>query len=161
MNATAASTPVAERELTLTRVFDAPRDLVFKMWTDPKHLAQWWGPHHFTNPVCEVDARVGGTILIHMRAPDGIEHPMTGRFVEITPPDRLVFTTAVDGADGQRLLEGHTTVTFAERGGKTTLTLRTRAVGFAAIAAQMLKGMEAGWTQSLEKLEAHVSQTSA
>ena len=55
-------------ELTITRVFDAPRDLVFEAWTDAKHLAKWWGPHHFTNPVCELDVRVGGAIRIDMRA---------------------------------------------------------------------------------------------
>jgi uncharacterized protein YndB with AHSA1/START domain len=158
---TKAAAPIAERELAITRTFDAPRELVFRMWTDPAHVARWWGPHHFTNPVCEVDARVGGAILIHMRAPDGVDHPMTGRFLEIAPPERLVFTTAVDSADGERLLEGHTTVTFAEHGGKTTLTLNTRAVGFAAVAARMLEGMQAGWTQSLEKLEALVNQTRA
>jgi uncharacterized protein YndB with AHSA1/START domain len=156
---TKAAAPIAERELAITRTFEAPRELVFRMWTDPAHVARWWGPHHFTNPVCEVDARVGGAILIHMRAPDGADHPMTGRFLEIAPPERLVFTTAVDSADGERLLEGHTTVTFAEHGGKTTLTLNTRAVGFAAVAARMLEGMQAGWTQSLEKLEALVNQT--
>jgi uncharacterized protein YndB with AHSA1/START domain len=158
---TKAAAPIAERELAITRTFEAPRELVFRMWTDPAHVARWWGPHHFTNPVCEVDARVGGAILIHMRAPDGADHPMTGRFLEIAPPERLVFTTAVDSADGERLLEGHTTVTFAEHGGKTTLTLNTRAVGFAAVAARMLEGMQAGWTQSLEKLEALVNQTRA
>lgn len=59
------------RELTLTRVFDAPRALVYKMWTDPKHLAEWFGPKQFTNPKCEVDARVGGRIHVVMRAPWG------------------------------------------------------------------------------------------
>jgi uncharacterized protein YndB with AHSA1/START domain len=67
-----------EQELVLTRVFDAPRELVFKVWTDPKHLARWWGPRGFTNPVCELDLRPGGAILIHMRGPDGTVYPMTG-----------------------------------------------------------------------------------
>jgi len=69
-----------EQELVLTRVFDAPRELVFKAWTDPKHVAQWWGPHGFTNPVCELDLRPGGAILIHMRGPDGVVYPMTGTY---------------------------------------------------------------------------------
>ena len=156
MTSKAETKPSAERELTITRAFDAPRSLVFKMWTDPKHMAQWWGPHDFTNPVCELDVRPGGAILIHMRAPNGEVHPMTGVFREIVEPERLVFAIAVDDADGNRLLEGLTTVTFAEQGGKTTLTLQTRAVGFVAIAARMIEGMEAGWTQSLERLEALV-----
>jgi uncharacterized protein YndB with AHSA1/START domain len=158
MTTKAQTKPSAERELTITRVFDAPCSLVFKMWTDPKHMAQWWGPHDLTNPVCELDVRPGGAILIHMRAPNGEVHPMTGVFREIVEPERLVFTTAVDDANGNRLLEGLTTVSFAEHGGKTTLTLQTRAVGFVAIAARMLEGMEAGWTQSLERLDALVGR---
>jgi Activator of Hsp90 ATPase homolog 1-like protein len=67
-----------EQELVLTRVFDAPRELVFKAWTDPKCVAQWWRPRGFTNPVCEVDVRPGGAIRIHMRGPDGTVYPMTG-----------------------------------------------------------------------------------
>jgi uncharacterized protein YndB with AHSA1/START domain len=157
MTDTTDTKAIAKRELVITRVFDAPRRLVFKMWTDPKHLAQWWGPHRFTNPVCELDVRPGGAILIHMRGPDGTVHPMSGVFREIVEPERLVFTTAVDDANGNRLLEGHNVVTFAERGGKTTLTLQARAVGFVAIAAKMLNGMEAGWTQSIDRLEALVS----
>ena len=82
------------RELTLTRILDAPRELVFKLWTEPHHLAQWWGPHGFTNPVCELDARAGGAIRVHMRAPDGTTFPMGGAFEEIVPPKRLVFTTS-------------------------------------------------------------------
>jgi len=70
--------PNEEQQLVLTRVFDAPRELVFKVWTDPKHVARWWGPHRFTNPVCELDLRPGGAILIHMRGPDGVVYPMTG-----------------------------------------------------------------------------------
>ena len=58
-------------ELTLTRIFDAPRALVFDAWADAKHMAQWWGPHHFTNPVCEIEGKVGGRINIHMLGPDG------------------------------------------------------------------------------------------
>jgi uncharacterized protein YndB with AHSA1/START domain len=72
----------APRELVITRTFDAPRELVFKAWIDPKHLAQWWGPKYFTNPVCEVDARPGGSLLIHMAGPDGTIYPMRGVFNE-------------------------------------------------------------------------------
>jgi len=147
-----------ERELVLTRVFDAPRELVFQAWTDPKHLAQWWGPKGFTNPVCELDLRPGGALRIVMRAPDGTDYPMTGVFREIVPPARLVFTNHAVDAQGNRLLEGLTTVSFAEQDGKTKLTLHTRAVAVVAYAAAYLEGMEVGWTQSLERLAAHVAQ---
>ena len=147
----------ANRELVLTRVFDAPRALVFKAWTDPTLMARWWGPHHFTNPVCELDVRPGGAIHLVMRGPDGRDHPMGGTFHEIAPPERLVFTGTVDDANGKRLLEVHNTVTFAEQGGKTTLTLRAVVVKAAPESAPMLAGMEAGWTQSLERLGQLVS----
>ena len=149
-----------EKELALTRVFDAPRELVFKVWTDPKHVAQWWGPRGFTNPVCELDLRPGGAILIHMRSPDGIVYPMRGVFQEVVPPERLVFTSAALDSDGNPMFEVLTTVTFAEEGGKTKQILRARVIKKTAQAAPYLAGMEAGWTQTLERLAAYVSTKS-
>ena len=101
MTATANVTNLATRELTITRVLDAPRSLVFRMWTEAEHMARWWGPKGFTNPVCEVDARPGGAIRIHMRGPDGTIYPMTGTFEEIVPPHRLVFTSVARDTDGK------------------------------------------------------------
>jgi uncharacterized protein YndB with AHSA1/START domain len=141
-----------KREIVLTRVFDAPRSLVFKAWTDVKQLARWWGPHGFTNPVCEIDVRPGGALRIVMRGPDGVDYPMKGVFREVVEPERLVFTNIVVDHDGKHLAEGLTTVTFAEHEGKTKLTLQTGMVVLVAQAAPMLEGMEAGWTQSLERL---------
>jgi uncharacterized protein YndB with AHSA1/START domain len=146
--------PSVEREITLTRVFDAPRARVFAAWTDAKHLAGWWGPKGFTNPVCEVDARVGGAIRIHMRSPDGSVFPMKGEFREIVPPQRLVFTNIAVDAQGNHIIEGLTTVTFTEAGGKTTMTLHTRGRAMVDYAAAYLAGMEAGWTGSIDKLQA-------
>jgi uncharacterized protein YndB with AHSA1/START domain len=148
----------AERELTITRIFNAPRERVFKAWTDPKELAKWWGPKTFTNPVCEVDLKPGGALRIVMRAPDGAEYPMQGVFREIVPPSRLVFTNIALDKDGHHIIEGLTTVTFADDGGKTKLTLHTSGVAMVDYAAAYLQGMEAGWTQSLEKLEALVQR---
>ncbi len=148
----------AERELTITRIFNAPRERVFKAWTDPKELAKWWGPKTFTNPVCEVDLKPGGALRIVMRAPDGGEYPMQGVFREIVPPSRLVFTNIALDKDGHHIIEGLTTVTFADDGGKTKLTLHTSGVAMVDYAAAYLQGMEAGWTQSLEKLEALVQR---
>jgi uncharacterized protein YndB with AHSA1/START domain len=149
-----------EQELVLTRVFDAPRELVFKVWTDPKHVAQWWGPRGFTNPVCELDLRPGGAILIHMRGPDGIVYPMTGTYQEIVRPERLVFTSAALDSNGNPMFEVLTTVTFAVESGKTKQILRARVIKKTAQAAPYLAGMEAGWTQSLERLAAYVSTES-
>ncbi len=148
---------LTERTVVITRIFDAPRALVFKAWTDPSHLAQWWGPKGFTNPVCEVDLRLGGTLRIVMRAPDGAEHPMRGVFREIMPPERLVFTNIATNANGKILLEGLTTVTFAEQGaGQTKLTVESRAVARVDFASRMLEGMEIGWTQSIDRLGEHI-----
>ena len=159
MNAKAQSKERPSRELTFTRIFDAPRALVFGMWTDPKHVAQWWGPRGFTNPVCEMDVRPGGALRIVMRAPDGTEYPMPGIFRDVVAPERLVFTSFAEDAKGNRLLEALTTVTFVEHGGKTTLTVHARAVGLVPHAADMLAGMEAGWTQTLERLAERVAAT--
>jgi uncharacterized protein YndB with AHSA1/START domain len=146
-----------ERTVVITRVFDAPRELVWKAWTDPRHMAQWWGPHGFTNPVCELEVRPGGALRIVMRAPDGAEYPMKGVFREVIKPERLVFTAVAEDERGNALLEALTTVTFAEQDGKTKLTVHARAVGLVVAAGRMLEGMQAGWTQSLERLEAHVA----
>lgn len=144
--------PAREREVTITRIFDAPRELVFKAWTDPKHLAKWFGPKGFTTPVCEADARVGGTWHIVMRGPDGTEYPCGGVYREVVEPERLVFTNIATDKEGNPILDGLTTVIFEQYGGKTKLTLQTRATAVVDYATEHLKGMEAGWTQSLERL---------
>jgi uncharacterized protein YndB with AHSA1/START domain len=146
------SETLTERHINITRVFDAPRELVFKAWTDPAHMAAWWGPKGFTNPVCEMDVRVGGAIRIVMRGFDGVDYPMTGTFHEITPPERLVFMCVARDAHNHPLLESLATVTFEDVGGKTKLTVWADAVGLAPVAPKMLAGMEIGWTQSLERL---------
>ncbi len=145
--------------LVITRVFDAPRELVFKAWTDPKHVAQWWGPKGFTNPVCELDVRPGGAIRIDMRGPDGVLYPMKGVFHEIVEPARLVVTTsALEDEEGNPQLEVLTTVTFAEHNGKTKLTLQAVVVTAAPAAAGALAGMEQGWRQSLDRLAEYLAK---
>ncbi len=150
-----------ERDLVLTRVFNAPREIVFEAWINPFHLAQWFGPKVFTNPVTEVDARVGGKWKVVMRAPDGTEYPTVGVYREIVKPERLVFTNNALDNDGNKLLEGFTTVTFEEFEGKTKLTLTTRAKGLVEGTDQMLAGMEEGWSQSLGKLRGIVENRQA
>jgi uncharacterized protein YndB with AHSA1/START domain len=153
-----AARPIAESEVLLARVFDAPREVVFRTWTEPRHLAQWWGPRGFTNPVCELDLRVGGKILIHMRAPDGVVYPMTGTFWEVMPPERLVFSAIAEDRAGRALLEGLVTVTFEEQGGKTKVTVREKAAALMPAGGRMLEGMENGWAQSLNRLDALVAK---
>lgn len=147
-----ASPKYGEATVTLTRLYDAPRALVWKAWTDPKMLAAWFGPRGFTSSVPEYDVRVGGVLRIVMRGPDGNDYPMKGVFREVTPPGRLVFSNIAVDKDGNHLLEGETTVTLVEQGGRTTMTLTSHAIGLVPIAPQMLAGMEAGWSQSLDKM---------
>jgi uncharacterized protein YndB with AHSA1/START domain len=152
-------TPSYNLEITITRLFDAPRDLVFEAWTDPKHLAAWFGPSAFTNPVCEADARPGGKFRIVMRANDdvaamiGRDHPCGGEYIEVIKPSRLVFTNNALDADGNIILEGFTTVTFEDIDGKTRMTLQTRAFGQGEHVPAMLGGMHQGWSESFGKLE--------
>jgi uncharacterized protein YndB with AHSA1/START domain len=140
------------REFVITREFDAPRELVFKAWTDAGHVAQWWGPHEFTNPVCDWDARPGKAIHVVMRAPNGAEHPMGGEFREVVAPERLVFTANVPDEKGNILFEFLHVVTFAERGGKTLLTVKSRVTKTTPEANKFIGGFEPGMTQSLERL---------
>lgn len=147
-----------ERDIELTRLFNAPRALVWKTWTEAKHVQQWWGPQMFDNPVCEWDARPGGKILIHMRGPDGVEYPMTGEFIEVTAPETLVFSSVARDHEGNALLESRTTVTLTEHNDKTKLVARATARGLVPFAPQMLAGMEMGWNQQLDKLETLLAQ---
>lgn len=157
VNAAKANTmESSEWDLVMTRVFDAPRELVFKAWTETQHVAQWWGPKGFTNPVCELDVRAGGAIRIHMRAPDGVVYPMTGVFQEIVEPERLVFVSSALDESGKSMFDILNTVIFAELGGKTNLTLQARVIKTTELAPQYLKGMEAGWTQSLDRVRDYV-----
>jgi len=141
-----------KRELQITRVFDAPVEAVWKAWTDAKQLAQWWGPREFTNPVCEIDARPGGKIYIEMKGPDGTVYPMNGAFQEISPPNRLVFTSAALDENGKPVLEVLTTVTFEKLDGKTKLILKASVTKVIGIGYAYLEGMEDGWSQSLDRL---------
>lgn len=158
----------AERDFVITRILDAPRALAFEAWTDPKHMAQWWGPKAFTTPVCDMDVRKGGAYRIVMRSPEGGDYPMTGVFMEVMPPERLVLTMDCsehpdewhdmvnpnwDRETRNSTGELVTTVTFEEQGGKTKLTIRTRFESAAIRVAMVNMGMSEGWSESLDRLE--------
>lgn len=149
-----------ERELIITRVFDAPRELVFKAWTECEHLQRWWGPKGFTAPFCKIDLRVGGKYLFCMRSPEGKDFWSTGVYREIVPLERLVCSDSFADAEGNVVPATHygmgadfpsetqVTVTFAEHDGKTQMTLR-----HAGIPAGMMRDMtNTGWNESLDKL---------
>jgi uncharacterized protein YndB with AHSA1/START domain len=143
-------------EVTVNRLLDAPRELVFEAWTDAKRLARWWGPEPFSNPVCEVDARPGRRMRIVMRGPDGTDYPMSATFHEVVTPERLVFLAIAEDDRGNALLEALTAVTFEEIDGKTLVTVRASGTPRTPIGAEYLKGMEEGRTQSLNSLAEEV-----
>ncbi len=141
------------KELTLTRLFDAPRELIWKAWTDPHILSQWWVPTGMTAPLCELDVRPGGKLLIHLSGWGRI-NPVTGIFQEVVEGERLVFTN-----DGYESIEAAgpvtksiTTVTIKERAGKTELNVHTAVLWTTPEAAKYLNGMEATWTGQLDGL---------
>ena len=144
-----------ERVLVVTRVFDAPRPLVYAAWTEPDRLTRWWGPRGFTVVFSEVDARVGGAWRVRMRSPEGDEHTSGGVYREITPPERLVFTHAWEGCeDGEPGHETLVTITFAEDAGKTRMTFR-QAV-FATSSSR--DSHEEGWSSAFEVLGEYLAQ---
>lgn len=142
----------ASDELTITRIINAPRELIFKAWTDPKMLAKWWGPNGFSSPVCEADAKPKGRIYIDMKAPDGNVYPMDGEYDEITAPEKIVFTTAALDGNNQRLFEVKNTVILTEENGKTKLTLHAKVGNIRSEGEHYLTGMNEGWSQSIERL---------
>ncbi len=151
-----------EKELTLKRVFDAPRELVFKAWTDPSLVSRWWGPSDFTTPVSEVEPRQGGKLYIVMHGPKGspydLDLPMKGVFQEFVPPSRLVFTNeALFDETGVPQLSTICTVTFTELGDKTEMTLHIVLVKSTPVASAAWAGAEMGWSQSLDKLAGYLA----
>jgi uncharacterized protein YndB with AHSA1/START domain len=121
--ANSAATKSAERELVVTRIIDAPRSLVFKAWTEPEQVARWWGPRGFVTTFCDMDIRPGGAFRCCMRSPAGTDHWKRGVYREIVELERIVFTFAWEDADGHLGHELLTTVTFADLGAQTRLTL--------------------------------------
>jgi uncharacterized protein YndB with AHSA1/START domain len=140
-------------EMVLSRLVGAPRDLVWEVWTNPKHLARWWGPRRFSNPRCEVDLRVGGALHIDMCGPDGAVYPMAGRFLEIVKPQRLVFSAIPLNSEGAPVMEGTNAIEFHEMGPMTRIVVRTTIEKVhVPIALRYLEGREQGWSESLYRL---------
>ncbi len=138
-----------DRELVITRVFDAPRALVFEAWTEPKHLTRWFAPNNFTVPVCEMEFRAGGKFRLCMRG-FGKDHWMNGVFREIVAPERIVWTALLDGDRNEVL----TTVTFADHEGKTRLTVHQTF----SIETDSTRGARQGWTETLEHLAEYLAR---
>ncbi|EQA35982.1 hypothetical protein LEP1GSC047_0362 [Leptospira inadai serovar Lyme str. 10] len=112
----------SDREISTTRIFNAPRDLVWKVWTDPNHVAQWWGPNGFTNTVHEMSVKPGGVWRLTMHGPDGVDYPNKIVYFEVIKPERLVYSHG--SGDEENPGDFHVTVTFTERDGKTEIFMR-------------------------------------
>jgi uncharacterized protein YndB with AHSA1/START domain len=121
-NAKPAAENVGEREILLTRVFDAPRELIWDAWTDPKHIVKWWGPRGFTTTIHEMDVRPGGIWKHTMHGPDGTDYPSQCVFIEVVKPERIVYSMT-GGKKGERGVQFQCTWSFKTQGSKTTLTL--------------------------------------
>lgn len=164
-----------EPSVVIARILKAPRERVFKAWTDPKQMAQWWGPAVFTTPVCEMDVRPGGLYRIVMRSPDGVDYPLKGVYREVVEPERLVMTMDLsehpdawhdrldpgrDKSKGRPPLYPVCAVSFEDAGsGKTKLTIKMSFESAALRDAMAKMDMEQGWNQSLDRLEALVQQS--
>jgi uncharacterized protein YndB with AHSA1/START domain len=150
----AVVTEQTERELIIERVFDAPRELVFKCWTQPEHLARWIGPKGFSGTILTCELREGGNYRTHMRGPDGQDHWQQGVFREIVPPERIVRTYCWTDADGRPTRpETLLTVTFGDLGGRTRLTLH-QALFESVTVCDDHRG---GWSSSLDKLAEYIA----
>ncbi len=150
-----AATQMAERELVIERIFDAPRDLVFKAWTQPEHMVHWFGPRGFTSTILKNELRPGGSYRIHMRGPDGDDHWTQGVYREIVKPQRLVMAGSWADSEGNPTRPGTIlTLTFEEHNGKTKLTLR-QAIFESVTARDAHKG---GWISSLDRLAEYLAK---
>jgi uncharacterized protein YndB with AHSA1/START domain len=141
-------TTPTDREIVVTRVFDAPRHLVFDAFTKPELLKRWFGPRGWSLTVCEVDLRVGGTFRFILRGPDGKEMGMRGVYREIVAPERSVHMESFDDYPG----ESQVTTVLAERGGKTTLTATVLYPSQEIRDIVIKSGMEHGAAESYDKL---------
>jgi uncharacterized protein YndB with AHSA1/START domain len=141
---------MTERTITLERELDAPRDLVWKVWTDPDEITKWWGPEGFTTPreSIEYDLRPGGTARMTMIGPDGTEYPNSGHFTVVEPPERLGW--AEEGIEHPMLEAVNTTIEFADLGGDRTKVVITSRM---TCAEELVQMANAGWNGQLDKLE--------
>jgi len=144
--------PIRTREITLTRVYDAPRDEVWAMWTEPEHIKQWWGPDGFSVGSVESDPRPGGVLTIVMVGPE-FEETMRARYAEVVTGQRLVVESVVHTAEGEPFIDSGHTVTFRSLGDKTEVAVSARASVFDPAGLGALAGMKAGWNQSLQCLD--------
>lgn len=148
----ATVTTPSDREILITRAFDAPRTVVFDAWTKPEHVAQWWDPSGAPLAVCEIDLRPTGAFRFVPQGPDGLKHPFTGIYREIAPPARLVFTTRISPSG----VESVGTLVFSEHEGRTTLTMTIACQSMADRDALLSMRVDVGTTRTLDNLDEYL-----
>lgn len=151
-NSATTLTLPTDREIAITRVFDAPRELVFDAWTSPEHVVRWWGPRRFTLPVCQIDLRPGGAWRHVLRGPDGKDYGFRGEYREILRPERLVYTESFDGVPAVALV----TLVFENLGGRTRLLSTSLYDSVEHRNGHLNSGMEAGMRETLDRLAEHL-----
>jgi uncharacterized protein YndB with AHSA1/START domain len=154
---------IAEPELVIERIFDAPRELVFKAWSEPRYVSRWWGPKNFTAPFCTIDFRVGGSFHFCMRSPQGSDYWNKGTYLEIVPLEKIVTVMYFSDRDGKRLeptayglgadfpSEMRDVITFQPHGAASTKLVLHR--GHSLEIAKRFGELE-GWNQSLDRFAA-------
>jgi uncharacterized protein YndB with AHSA1/START domain len=151
------SETATDRELVITRMFDAPRELVFRCWTDQDHLAKWFGPTGFTATSVTADATEGGAwrICIHGASDGGneVDHWASGVYLEVVPPERLVFSFRWDQQGGEPVEDTLVTITFADLDGKTEMTFHQ--AGFDTVESR--DGHTEGWRETFDDLNGHLA----
>jgi uncharacterized protein YndB with AHSA1/START domain len=143
----------SERELTIVRVFDAPRSLLFQVWTQPHHFPSWLGPKDFTTTSCQMDVRSGGIYRACIRSPEGNDHWMQGVYREVIAPERLVFTFAWADENGQPKHETLVTVTFTEQNKQTLMTFHQAIFE----SSESRHAHHAGWSECFDRLESYLA----
>jgi uncharacterized protein YndB with AHSA1/START domain len=143
------------KEVVVSRLINAPRERVFDAWVKAEKLAQWWGPHGFTNARCEIDPRPGGKIYIEMiRDSDGKSFPLDGEVEIVEAPSRIMLRArGYNPANEKTTIGDRVTATFEEQAGKTLVTVHLYVLEVAPAFAEAAKRMDIGWSQSLQKLE--------
>ena len=150
---TQTAAPTNDRELVLTRIINAPREKVYRAWTEPALLKQWFAPLPWTTPIVETDVRPGGSSLVVMRSPEGQEQPCRGVYLEVVKNERLVFTDAYTKAWEPSAKPFMTvTITLENEGGKTRYTARVQHWTVADREAHEKMGFHQGWGQCADQL---------
>ncbi len=140
------------KPLNIQYTFEAPRQAVWDAWTQPEQFKQWYMPAPYSVPSCEFDVRPGGQLRVDTKAPDGRIMPMTGEFIVVEEPAKLVMTNSPLDPEGNKLFEVQHTVLFTETDGNTTLNITSEVLSAGPQADQYLRGMESGLKQALEQL---------